>query len=141
MLFSLVGAITLIACGPSKVEECTQILNLIEASRQQQPLGTQTREMMLQRATLNIQLAEQLAALPVKHSKLQEYRNILVAGFQKQAAAERAHADFANPDGTVSIRVGDTVREQTWQKVQSQQRQAANQTQLGYGQVVSYCSI
>ncbi|MGB0561081.1 MAG: hypothetical protein ACPGVO_04670 [Spirulinaceae cyanobacterium] len=138
---SLLGAIALTACGPSKVEECTQILNQIEANRQQHPLGTQTRAMMLQQATLNTQLAEQLTALPVQDPQLQEYLEILIAGYQNQAAADRSHANFAGPDGTVSIRVGDTAREQAWQQVQSQQRQAANQTQLGYGQIMSYCAL
>ncbi|NEO85081.1 MAG: hypothetical protein F6J87_12655 [Spirulina sp. SIO3F2] len=140
-ILGIVSAIALSACGPSKVEECTEILNAWEATRRQKTLGTYTRELVLQHATLDEQLAGELEAMPIRNAKLKEHLATLIAGIRKGAEANRAYAEWVGPEGTVSIRVGDTAREQAWQQVQSQQRQANNQTQLGYGQIMSFCSI
>ena len=136
-----IGAIALASCGPSKKDECVQILDTIETSRQQQILGTQTQDTMRQNATLTEKLADQLDAMSLNNKKLQEYTKILVKGYRAEVAAEKAYADMANAEGIVSVRSGDGEKQKALDDIQSQRRKAANQVQLGFGQIGSFCAI
>ena len=135
-----VVAIALTSCTSSKAKDCVAILKTLEESRQQQVLGEQTRDAILQNATLSNTLADQLDAMTIKTKTLRDYTDTMATGYRADAEASQDYAAMTNEEGIVSIRSGDTEREQSFDRIQADQRRAANQIQLGFEQIGSFCA-
>ncbi|MGJ3248977.1 MAG: hypothetical protein ACFE0I_23260 [Elainellaceae cyanobacterium] len=139
-LFLAMGLL-IASCGSNKNTQCTNILNAIEDSRQQQQLGDLTRAAMMQNADVSDQLADQLDTLNISNKTLQEHIQTLIQGHRDIASSTRAWAEMANEEGRISYRSGDTQTPKALDQVQTDQRKAHMKAQLGRDLIVSYCAI
>jgi hypothetical protein len=141
----LAGAIAplmalLSSCGPSKTEECRDILSLIQQSEAQRALGVSGRDEQLAEIQRYQTLVDDLVELPIDHSALQEHQTRLVDAYESVIVASTQYLEASNDDGNLSYPVGNAEAEAEVNTIQAQKNQAYNRVDLATGLFYTACS-
>lgn len=131
--------VVLFSCGPSKAEQCREILDLIQQSEAQRTLGDYNRAAQQAELQRYQALVDDLGAIRVSNSALRDHRTQLVEAYENLIVSTHRYLEASNADGHLSYTAGDANAEATVNAVQAQKMQAHNRIDLAVGLFYTTC--
>ncbi len=140
IFFSGLIAVFVASCwGPDTKAECRSILQTIEDGRTQQVLGNQDLQAIEQNAQLYDQIADNLESMSMQTVDIKQHYPMLIDGYRDVADVLYERAEMSNEEGIISIREGDTEKEQELNDLRADEMRAYGQIETAMGLISSAC--